>query len=226
MADNWEKITQKLYEHDNYRRMAEVYGFINKTVHSIPGKDLQICDIGCGDGSLLELVKDKGKLYGVDVSRTQLKQAVKKGIKASHCNLDMSKLPFKDGIFDAVISSEVIEHVLVPDKLLTEAKRVLKADGIFILTTPNLASFGKRLLLLFNQNPYIECSPFEPDAVGHLRYYIYPTLLKQVERFGFRLVQHTSDVINFESTGKLNSRLLARLFPTFGRTLIFVLKKA
>lgn len=225
MANRWEKVTQDLYKNDNYRRMREVYDFVNKKVHSLKNNGLKICDIGCGDGSLLELLKDKGGLYGVDISRPQIKIARKKGIKAFYCNIDDSKLPFKNDYFDVVISSEVIEHVLVPDKLLQEAKRVLKKGGIFILTTPNLASFGKRLMLLMNKNPFIECSPLEPEAVGHLRYFIYPTLFTITKRNHLKLLQYTSDVINFEGTGKIKSETLAHMFPTFGRTLIFVMER-
>jgi hypothetical protein len=99
----------------------------------------------------------------------------------------------------------------------------MASDGVLILTTPNLASFGKRLLLLCNRNPFIECSPLEPEAVGHLRYFIFPTLRQLVERHGFKIREFTSDVINFDGAGRLRSRLLARLFPTFGRTLMVVL---
>ncbi|MBT8228697.1 MAG: methyltransferase domain-containing protein, partial [Bacteroidia bacterium] len=46
-------------------------------------------------------------------------------------------LPFEEGTFDIVVSSEVIEHVPDPLKAITEMHRVLKPGGILVLTTPN-----------------------------------------------------------------------------------------
>ncbi|MGI6390582.1 MAG: class I SAM-dependent methyltransferase [Kiritimatiellia bacterium] len=221
--DVWTKMTQQLYANDNYRRMPEVYRFIISTVQANKGH--RVLDIGCGDGSLLEQIKGKS-LHGIDISKEQLAKAVQKGITVHQVNLDSEPIPYPAEHFDIIISSEVIEHVLVPDLLLREARRVLNKDGIFILTTPNLASFGKRLLLLFNRNPFIECSPLEPSAVGHVRYFIFSTLKSIVERNGFALDEFTSDVVNFDRSGRLCSRFLAQKVPSLGRTLMVILKKA
>lgn len=220
---NWEEITQSLYKEDNYRRMSEVYDIILSYIQK-DKTGLNILDIGCGDGSLLNKIANNN-LYGIDISPEQLEIAKSRGIKAQNINIDKQNLPYPDNYFDIIISSEVIEHVLVPDNLLKETYRVLKKDGIFILTTPNLASFGKRLLLLFNKNPFIEISPLEENAVGHLRYFIYPTLLNIIKKYHFRLKKFTSDVINFDGKGIVKSRFLAHLIPTLGRTLIFLMSK-
>ncbi|MEK6793384.1 MAG: class I SAM-dependent methyltransferase [Spirochaetota bacterium] len=220
--NKWESITRDLYREDNYRRMPEVYAFIRAEIAA--AKPRTILDIGCGDGSLFDGLSGL-RLFGVDVSREQIAIARKRGMDARYCNVDEKSLPFKTGSFDMVIASEVIEHVLVPDRLLSEARRVLKDAGKFILTTPNLASFGKRLLLLFGKNPFIELSPLEPDAVGHVRYFIYPTLVTLLSRNGWRVVKHTSDVINFDGSGRLCSRTLARIAPGFGRSILCVLEK-
>ena len=45
-------------------------------------------------------------------------------------------LPFKDGVFDCVVSIDVLEHVPYPEKMIKEIQRVLKKDGILILSTP------------------------------------------------------------------------------------------
>lgn len=202
--------------------MPEVYRFIIDRVNNIQGS--MVLDIGCGDGSLLEQIHGK-TLHGVDICEEQLSISSKKGINVHLTNLNCDQLPYADQFFDIVISSEVIEHVLVPDILLQETYRVLKQDGTFILTTPNLASLGKRLLLLINRNPFIECSPLEIGAVGHLRYFILPTLKDIVEKHGFTIQHYTSDVVNFDGLGCFRSTHLAHIYPTLGRTLMLVLKK-
>lgn len=221
--DLMQKINQDLYKQDNYRRMPEVYDTIISFVPA-QGKELKILDLGCGDGSLLERISIHRK-FGVDISEEQLAIARAKGIESFLVNIDLDPLPFEDNFFDIIICTEVIEHVLVPDKLLAEASRVLKKGGKLILTTPNLASLAKRLLLLANRNPFIECSPLEENAVGHLRYFIFSSLLKIVKKYNFKLLRFTSDVINFNGSGTLKSIWLAKTFPAFGRTLIFLLIK-
>lgn len=225
MESKWESINRELYKHDNYRRMEEVYNFIASRIFRGAKPNARICDIGCGDGSLMERLSKYGEVSGIDISREQLELACRKGFDARYCNVDEEDIPFGNAQFDFVVCTEVIEHVLVPDRILTEAKRILKDDGQFILTTPNLASFGKRLLLLCNRNPFIECSPLEENAVGHLRYFIFPTLKRLVAHHGFCVREFSSDVINFDGGGRVKSRTLARLFPSFGRTLMVVLTK-
>lgn len=50
---------------------------------------------------------------------------------------DAFALPFADGTFDAVIIGEVLEHLPVPDSVLSELRRVLQIGGSLIVTTPN-----------------------------------------------------------------------------------------
>jgi SAM-dependent methyltransferase len=49
---------------------------------------------------------------------------------------DGKVMPFEDKSFDSALSSEVLEHVFNPDTLLKEVNRVMKMDGIFLMTTP------------------------------------------------------------------------------------------
>lgn len=225
MSHVWTDVTKQMYATDIFRRMPEVYAFIGEVVAGLRRQDLTMCDIGCGDGSLMEQLRRYGDICGVDIVEPHLETARKKGLRVDSCNVDEVPLPYADGAFDVVVPSEVIEHVLVPDRLLWEARRVMRDDGMLVLTTPNLASFGKRLLLLTNRNPFIECSPIEPEAVGHLRYFIYPTLQLLMHRCGFRIERFSSDVVNFDGRGRMASRWLARRFPTFGRTLMVVARK-
>ena len=219
---SWNEINKKLYETDNYTRFQEIYSFIVKE----SGSQKKICDLGCGDGSLGELlVKNNNSVYGVELVKSQMDIAKEKGVDVCAADLNKERLVFDDNIFDVVIATEVIEHLLNPDNLLQEAYRILKDDGIFIITTPNLASLGRRIFLLLGKNPVIEVSPKEENAVGHLRYFVKASLLQLLKKHGLSPVKFTSDVVNFDKEGKLRSHLLAKLIPGFGRSLICVCKK-
>lgn len=108
----------------------------------------KVIEVGCGAGHILERVPN-GKLYGIDISEIQIKRAKERlGNKAEISKSPGEKIPYDDKYFDKILCSEVIEHVLYPEPLLNEMKRVLKDDGILSLSIPNenLINFTKRAL--------------------------------------------------------------------------------
>jgi SAM-dependent methyltransferase len=137
--------------------------------------------------------------------------------------VDLEKaLPYGDSEFDIVFAGEVIEHLADTDIFINEIKRVLKSGGKLVLTTPNVASLARRAMLLLGINPFFEASFTFPGAgiAGHLRYFT-PSLLKNyLTSFGFNLEFLGSDSVTL--TPNYGSVFLARLFPRFGRSIIFV----
>lgn len=88
------------------------------------------------------------------------------GNKNADYYYDGKQFPFHEGEFDSVLSSQVLEHVFNPEVFLSEANRVLKTDGILLLTVPfvwdeheqphdyaRYSSFGLRYLL--EQNGFV-----------------------------------------------------------------------
>ncbi|OWY61277.1 hypothetical protein B7486_64630, partial [cyanobacterium TDX16] len=73
-------------------------------------------------------------------------------------------------LFDAVLATEVIEHVAHPDRLLVQLRSLCRPGGLVFLSTPNGDYFRSRLPT-FSQVPdpsALEASQFQPDADGHL----------------------------------------------------------
>jgi SAM-dependent methyltransferase len=105
-------------------------------------------------------------------------------------------LPFPDSHFDIVIASEVIEHLLDPDRFLDEVHRVLNPTGVLALTTPNLAAWYNRIILLAGLQPVMTETGTEWNLgwgtlrprtrpVGHLRLFTLKSLLEFSEYHGF-----------------------------------------
>ncbi len=104
-----------------------------------------ICDIGCAEGSLLELLHTKEsvpqkKLYGVDISKYAIDMVKKKGFNGKVVNFDKVFNPIIK--FDMAFALDVIEHMENPYVFLNNIKKILKKNGYVILTTPNISSFS------------------------------------------------------------------------------------
>lgn len=196
---------------------------INRIVE-FAGSGEKILDVGCGTGVIGEKLISKGnKVYGIDLSRGAVKNAMKRGIKAKVHDI-LKELPYRDNSFDGIILGEIIEHVVDTDGFLQRVRKKLKKNGYVIITTPNLASFGRRLMLLLGMNPHIEYC-LRTDSAGHVRYFVKSTLFKLLEDNGFKVEKFDSDEINFNTSGSIKTKLLARIWPTIGRTLIVKARK-
>lgn len=195
-----------------------------KRILPLVGKAGRVLDVGCLDGTIgLALKKLGNEVYGIDASEPGITEARRRGINAVLADLE-EEFPFPDEMFDLVFAGEVIEHIFNIDHLFREFSRVLKPAGNLVLTTPNLAALGRRLLLLLNRNPHIEITFSDGDA-GHIRYFVRSTLFKLLLRHSFRPIHLVSDVINFNRNGTIRSYRLAKLFPLLGRSLIVKARK-
>jgi methionine biosynthesis protein MetW len=129
----------------------------------------RILDVGCGDGNFSVLLQEACKakeVYGIDISDKGVESARKNGVNAFQLDIDEENFPFEDDYFDAIFAGEVIEHLFDTDHFLDEVHRVLKPEGTFVLTTPNLAWWVNRLALLLGYQPYsMNVSLVQP--IGH-----------------------------------------------------------
>ena len=100
-------------------------------------KDDLVIEIGCGAGNIIEKAPS-GELFGTDISPSILSKAKHKLNQKVHLFLaDAQNLPCKDQVFTRVICSEVLEHILDPSTALNEIARILKIQGIAIISIPN-----------------------------------------------------------------------------------------
>lgn len=220
-------IYENLYDQEQKRFDLSSNPRIKIMLAMVNGLDLKsrrILDIGCYDGTFLSLIKNKSnKLYGIEASDYGFQEARRRGTIVEKFFIDDGvKFPYTDNFFDFVIAGEIIEHIYDTDFFLCEIKRILKKGGLILISTPNIASLGRRLLLLFGFNPIIEVSPNEPDSPGHIRYFTFKSLKGLLEKHNFRVIKGKSDVVNFCSNGRLKSTLIPKLLPSLGQSIIYL----
>jgi len=161
-------------------------------------------DLGCGSGTFTyEVAKhaEAKEVYGIDIDDEKLNHAPNP-IKTLKLDLQHEKLPFPSKHFDLITAFEVIEHLAYSDNLVQESFRALREGGYFLITTPNLASWVNRLLVLLGYQPdfrtiepskyYLVGLPYAPKKyssyVGHLSSYTLKALTSILSLYGFKTV--------------------------------------
>lgn len=110
----------------------------------------RILDVGCGTSPLFLTTTHFHEKYGLDKTLdTDVKQCRGQNIIIKNHNMEIDEtLPYDDGFFDVVTMLAVFEHIEPANLVSTlkEVNRVLKPEGVYIMTTP--AAWTDRLLKL------------------------------------------------------------------------------
>jgi 2-polyprenyl-3-methyl-5-hydroxy-6-metoxy-1,4-benzoquinol methylase len=102
---------------------------------------MRVLDVGCGSGRVSKFIQEKGyKVVGLDFSEEAVKKAVAQSILAKRANLDEG-IPEESGTFDVVWAGDIVEHVFDPIGLLRESFRVLKKNGVMLITIPVMSDW-------------------------------------------------------------------------------------
>ena len=129
---------------------------------ALPPAPARVLEIGTTPGQFTAILRRASyAVAGVDLfpeQRADLWRSL--GVEVRFCNLDEQPLPYTDAQFDAVVFSEVIEHLSgSPLPALQEMARVLRPGGRLVLTTPNQLYIKSRLRTLAD---ILLGRPFEP----------------------------------------------------------------
>lgn len=166
--------------------------------HLQPAGGGSILDVGCGRGFYMKAI---GTLYpaadvlGVDYSADYLAAAKAQSYAAAvdFARADARALPFPAGTFDAVVCSEVLEHIVDDAAALVEICRVLGDDGLLLLSVPH-----QRYPLLWDPLNWLLERAFSTHVPAHIwwlagiwadhvRLYTAAELTRKVQAAGFEI---------------------------------------
>jgi len=124
-----ECVREIWYEH--YHRYSFAKNLVNNK---------NVLDAACGEGYGSQLLaKYAKKVVGIDIDEKSIKHAQNRyPIKnLNFIKTSVTNLPFEDNSFDVIVSFETLEHLLEQEQMLAEFNRVLKSDGLLIISTPD-----------------------------------------------------------------------------------------
>jgi 2-polyprenyl-3-methyl-5-hydroxy-6-metoxy-1,4-benzoquinol methylase len=129
--------------YDHYRLFEkDFWGFLTEEIENFCGLRSSILDLGCGYGTMAVLCR----LWGLDVvcldgGISYVSPDLLKNYRIPYisCNLETETIPL-DEEFDAIVSTEVIEHIANSSNYLEQVKKQLKIGGRLFLSTPDADS--------------------------------------------------------------------------------------
>lgn len=149
------------------RRLAS----IRRLLDVVPSD--RILEAGCGGGHILRLFPEN-ELTGVDPSGEMIQKSRRNlsGYQVRLLKGELHEVGLPDGGFDRIICSEVLEHVVDPDAVLTQIQRLLAPNGCVVITFPN-DLLVNRIKALIRRSGMTILPPFRRISWGGDHYHLH-----------------------------------------------------
>jgi SAM-dependent methyltransferase len=164
------------------QRMVRLEAVLGPMVAASRGVPRAVLDAGCGDGAFLVFLRRLGlRVAGVELAEAAAARARRRcpDAEVRVGSLEDPPLPFEDASFDAIWCTEVLEHLFHVHDALAELNRLLKPEGLLLVTTPYHGMVKNLLIagLAFDGH-------YNPD-LSHIRFFSRRTLDRSLRRAGF-----------------------------------------
>jgi len=143
-------MDQIIQDNIGYQRILEIVS-----------QGAKVLDLGCGDGSLLQLLRDEKDVhpFGVEISESGVSKCIEKGLFCYQADIDEGLSDYKNGSFDYVILNQTLQSVKKPSFVIDEIVRIGKTA---IISFPNFAYYPIRVKISFSGTmPKSKSLPYE-----------------------------------------------------------------
>jgi SAM-dependent methyltransferase len=236
-ADTGDAQAPAYLMHDREREqrfMDDAHHRFRRILAALPplGAGTRLLDIGTTPFTFqLQERRPECEVWTVDPTALMEERCRAAGVRFAVCDLDGAALPFEDDFFDAIVFTEVLEHVFAPhSEVLAEIHRVLAPGGLLILSVPNIARLSNRVRLMFGRSPLPAADvQLRKDWVhghGHLHEYTRREIVRLCRGAGFAVdrthmispgLRDLARRIGRTGIGGLAYGALVRLVPAFRR---------
>ena len=193
-----------------------------KVIADLIEKNTRVLDVGCGDGVLMEFLKDNKNIdiRGLEISKNKAQKCIEKGLTVIEGNAEFDLKQFPDKSFDYVVLSQTLQAFLNPELVINELLRVGKKA---IVTIPNFGYWKVRLhLLLKGTMPVTEALPDQWHDTPNLHMCTIKDFVYFVKSRDIKIFK--SLALNEKNTSLINNNNLGikNLFSDLG---IFLIEK-
>lgn len=226
-------IHQQWYSNYSKNQGIRLAFDIDHVLHYIP-RGSKVLEIGSVPLILTSAIRQLGyDIQGLDINPERFQSAIlAQKLSIQQLNIETENLPFLENSFDAVIFNELFEHLRI-NLIFTmqEVCRVLKPNGIMLLSTPNLLSLKSiKSLFMYGKGVadiYTEYSKIQRVGhMGHVRLYT----VREIDEFLAKVGFETIEVVYRGSSkepglyGSLENHLF-RIFPQLRPSFSIITKK-
>jgi SAM-dependent methyltransferase len=174
-----------LWTEDSASSAGEWLSAVDRSLKSLPVNSMVI-DLGCGNGLLLSRFRARGwHLVGLDSSQSGVQIARKKypdiRFEIVDATSDLSFVGYES--FDAVISTDVIEHIFLPRKYVANCFKLLRPGGTLVITTP-YHGYAKNLAIALANRWDSHLQPLQD--FGHIKFWSVDSLSALLFEAGFQ----------------------------------------
>tara|TARA_B110000438_G_C15724441_1_gene611324 strand:- start:575 stop:1168 length:594 start_codon:yes stop_codon:yes gene_type:complete len=132
-----------------------------KVISQIIKKNKKVLDIGCGDGTLMEYLKNnqQNDVRGLEPNKNLVQKCIARGLSVIEGDAEKELIQFPEKSFDYVVLSQTLQAFLYPEEVLNQLLRIGKQT---IVSIPNFGYWKIRLHLLFKGTmPITKNIPYE-----------------------------------------------------------------